>query len=309
LANEFDNTVSEVNPRTGTVVATIGVGSGPAGLVYGYGSVWVANVTDSTLSRIDPGSGVVTAAIPLGGAPAGVAAGDGGIWVASVQSRQLLLVDPHRDRVTRALSVGVSPGDVAVSAGSVWVSDPGGTVVRLDPANGSMQEIKVGGSPAAIAVAAGAVWVANGLGSVLRIDPQTGLVRSIQVGNEPSGLAAAGGNVLVTVLPSLASHRGGTLTLDSQYMETSQQDFSSDQAVAWDQLDWQMLAMTNDGLVGYRRAGGPADDQLVADLARDLPVPTSDGKIYTFRLRKRIRYSDGQPVRPEDIAVTARQGA
>jgi DNA-binding beta-propeller fold protein YncE len=68
-----------------------------------------------------------------------------------------------------------------------------------------MQEIKVGGSPAAIAVAAGAVWVANGLGSVLRIDPRTRLVRSIQVGNEPSGLAAAGGNVLVTVLPWLAT--------------------------------------------------------------------------------------------------------
>jgi YVTN family beta-propeller protein len=271
VANEFDNTVSEINPRTGTVVATISVGSGPAGLVYGYGSVWVASVTDSTLSRIDPRSGVVTAAIPLGSAPAGVAAGAGGIWVASGQSRQLLLVDPHRDRVTRALPVGVSPGDVAVGAGSVWLSDPGGTVARLDPATGSMQQIKVGGSPAAIAVTAGAVWVANGLGSVLRIDPRTRLVRSIQVGNEPSGLAAAGGNVLVTVLPSLASHRGGTLTLDSQYVETSQQDFSSDPAVAWDQLDWQMLAMTNDGLVGYRRAGGPAGDQLVADLARDLP--------------------------------------
>ena len=301
VANEFDNTVSEVNPRTGTVVATIDVGSGPAGLVYGYGSVWVANVTDSTVSRIDPGSGVVTATIPLGGAPAGVAAGDGGIWVASGQTGQLLLVDPHRDRVTRALSVGVSPGDVAVGAGSVWVSDPGGTVARLDPVTGGVQEIKVGGSPAAIAFADGAVWVANGLGSLLRIDPRTRLVRAIQVGNEPSGLAAAGGNVLVTVLPSLASHRGGTLTLDASYTETSQQHFSSDTAVAWDQLDWQMLAMTNDGLVGYRRVGGPVGDQLAADLARDLPVPTGDGKIYAFFLRKGIRYSNGQPVRPEDF--------
>ena len=301
VANEFDNTVSEVNPSTGTVVATIGVGNGPAGLAYGYGSVWAANVTDSTLSRIDPGSGVVTATVPLGSAPAGVAAGDGGIWVASGQTGRLLLVDPRRDRVTGAFPVGVSPDDVAVGAGSVWVSDSGGTVARLNPVTGSMQEIKVGGSPAAIAVADGAVWVANGLGSLLRIDPRTRLIRSIQVGNEPSGLAAAGGNVLVTVLPSLASHRGGTLTLDSQYTETSQQHFSSDPAVAWDQLDWQMLAMTNDGLVGYRRVGGPVGDQLVADLARDLPVPVGDGKIYAFRLRKGIRYSNGQPVRPDDF--------
>ena len=108
VANEFDNTVSEVNPRTGTVVDTISVGSGPAGLAYGYGSVWAANVTDATVSRIDPGSGTVTATIPLGSAPAGIAAGAGGIWVASGQAGRLLLVDPRRDRVTRAFPVGVA---------------------------------------------------------------------------------------------------------------------------------------------------------------------------------------------------------
>jgi YVTN family beta-propeller protein len=301
VANEFDNTVSEVNPRTGTVVATIGVGSGPAGLAYGYGSVWAANVTDATLSRIDPGSGTVTATIPLGSAPAGVAAGAGGIWVASGQAGRLLLVDPRRDRVTRAFPVGVSPNDVTVGAGSVWVSDSGGTVACLNPVTGRMQEIKVGGSPAAIAVADGAVWVANGLGSVLRIDPRTRLARSIQVGNEPSGLVAAGGNVLVTVLPSLTSHRGGTLMLDAVLTLTPAGHSWSDPAMAWDPVDWQMLAMTNDGLVGYRRVGGPAGDQLVPDLARTLPVPADNGKTYTFRLRAGIRYSNGQPVRPEDF--------
>src|SRR6516162_5359027 len=54
VANEFDNAVSQVNPRAGTVVATIPVGGGPVGLAYGSGSVWAANVTDATLSRIDP---------------------------------------------------------------------------------------------------------------------------------------------------------------------------------------------------------------------------------------------------------------
>jgi streptogramin lyase len=72
--------------------------------------------------------------------------------------------------------VGVSPDDVTVGAGRVWVSDSGGTVARLNPVTGSLQQIKVGGLPAAIAVADGAVWVANGLGSVLRIDPPTRLV-------------------------------------------------------------------------------------------------------------------------------------
>jgi YVTN family beta-propeller protein len=301
VANEFDNTVSEVNPGTGTVVAIIGVGSGPAGLAYGYGSVWAANVTDATLSRIDPGSGSVTATIPLGSVPAGVAAGNGGIWVASGQAGRLLFVDPRGNRVSRAFRVGAAPDGVAVGAGTVWVSDPGGIVARLNPVTGRVQQIKVGGSPAAIAFADGAAWVADGLGSVLRIDPRTHQIRSVQVGNEPSGLAAAGRNVLVTVLPSPASHRGGTLRLVASFTMTAAGHFWSDPARAWEPWDWQMLAMTNDGLVGYRRVGGPAGDQLVPDLARALPVPVGNGTTYTFRLRAAIRYSNGQPVRPEDF--------
>jgi YVTN family beta-propeller protein len=301
VADEFDNTVSEVNPRTGTVVARIAVGSGPAGLAYGHGAVWVASVTDRTLSKIDPRTGTVTATVPLGSAPAGVAAGDEGIWVASGQARRLLLVDPRGGRVIRAFPVGVAPGGVAVGAGGVWASDPAGSVVRLDPETGGVQHLRVGGAPSAIAFAGGAVWVADARGRVLRIDPRTHLIRSIPVGNEPSGLAAAGGNVLVTVLPSLRSHRGGTLTLAAPYTETSDQHYASDPAVAWDIPDWQMLAMTNDGLVGYQRVGGPVGDELVPDLARNLPAPAGHGTVYSFHLRAGIRYSNGQTVRPSDF--------
>ena len=90
-----------------------------------------------------------------------------------------------------------------------------------------------------------------------RIDPRTGSVRSIHVGNQPAALAPAGGGVLVTVLPSLASHRGGTLTLIAQL---SPHDQTTDPAAAWQLPEWQMLSVTNDGLVGYRRTGGPAGD-------------------------------------------------
>ena len=64
---------------------------------------------------------------------------------------------------------------------------------------------------------------------------------------------------------------------------------------------WQMLSVTNDGLVGYRRAGGPAGDTLVPDLATALPAPADGGRTYTFHLRPGIRYSNGTPVRPEDF--------
>jgi YVTN family beta-propeller protein len=299
VANQLDGTVSEVNPTAGAVVATIGVGNGPDAVASGYHSVWVANVTDGTLSRIDPGSGRVLATISLGGTPAGLAAGDRGIWVTRPDTGQLLLVDPRANRISRVFQVGGSPGGVAVGMGNVWVSDPGGAVARVDPATSRVQEIRTGGSPDGITYADGAVWVADGQGgSVARIDPRTGKARSIHVGNQPAALAAAGGGVLVTVLPSPASHHGGTLTLIAQL---SPHDQATDPAAAWMPPMWQMLSVTNDGLVGYRRTGGPAGYALVPDLASALPAPADGGRTYVFHLRPGIQYSNGTSVRPEDF--------
>jgi peptide/nickel transport system substrate-binding protein len=59
--------------------------------------------------------------------------------------------------------------------------------------------------------------------------------------------------------------------------------------------------MTNDGLTAFKRVGGSDGAQLVPDLAVSLPTPTDGGLTYTFQLRSGIRYSNGQPVRPEDF--------
>src|SRR5215472_1501138 len=299
VANQLDGTVSEVNPAAGRPVATIGVGNGPEAIAFGYGSVWVANATDSTLSKIDPGSGRVLATIPLGATPAGLTAGEGGIWVSSPGAGQLLLVDPYTNRVSRSFPAGVSSAGVAVGAGSVWVADQGVAVARVDPVTGAVRRIRTGDSPAGIAFAGGAVWAADSQGgNVWRVDPRTGSARPIHIGNEPAILAPSGRGVLVTVLPSLASHRGGTLTLIAQL---SPHDQATDPAAAWMIPIWQMLSVTNDGLVGYQRTGGPAGNTLVPDLATALPVPADGGMTYSFHLRPGIRYSNGTLVRPEDF--------
>jgi len=299
VVNEFDGTVTEVSPAAGTVVGTIRVGNGPEAIASGYGSVWVANLTDYTLSRIDEASGGIVATIPLGSAPAGLAAGDHGIWITSAETGRLLFVDPRTNQVSRVFSVGVSPGSVAFGAGSVWVADFAGTVARVDPATGRARTILAGGSPAGIVYADGAVWVAGSHGgSVARIDPHTGSVRLIQVGNDPTALAAAGPDVLAMVLPSLASHRGGTLTIFSQLASYIN---PGDPATAWDITAWQVFSITNDGLVAFRHVGGPAGSTVVPDLATALPVLAGNGTTYTFRLRPGVRYSSGALVRPEDF--------
>jgi YVTN family beta-propeller protein len=301
VANELDGTVSEVNPGAGTQVATIGVGVGPDAIAFGYGSVWVANVTSDSLSRIGAATGQVVATIPLSGAPAGVAVGDGAVWVTTQETGELLRVDPGNDRPSQAIAIGQSPDGLAVGGGSVWVADTGGTVSRFDPRTGKVRTIKVGGAPADVAYSGGAVWVANSVsGSVSRIDPGAGTTRIIHVGNEPTDLAAVGNDVWATVLPSLASHRGGTLTIVA-LQPPGHPTLPTDPAVAYYTQTWQMLTITNDGLVGYRQVGGLAGDQLVPDLATALPVPADGGRTYTFHLRPGIRYSTGALVRPEDF--------
>jgi ABC-type transport system substrate-binding protein/DNA-binding SARP family transcriptional activator len=299
VVNQLDHSVSEVNPEALRTVRPIQVGNGAGAIVFGHGSVWVANATDYSLSRIDTESGHVTT-IPLAGQPGGVAASQQGVWVSSTSTGQLLLVDARTNTVSQSVPIGNGPQGVAVGGGSVWVANtPDGTVSRFDPGTGRIRKIAVGESPAGVAYGDGVVWVAAGRsGNVLRIDPENESVRPVAVGNEPTGVATVGKNAWVTVLPGRASHRGGTLRLA---LPADAMPYSADPTQFAGIPQWQLLSLTNDGLVTYRRAGGLAGAELVPDLATAIPQPTDGGRTYTFRLRDGIRYSKGALVQPEDI--------
>ena len=71
--------------------------------------------------------------------------------------------------------------------------------------------------------------------------------------------------------------------------------------LTYDDVTWRLAALTHDGLVGFRRAGGVQGAGLVPDLATTLPDPTDGGLTYTFHLRKGVRYSTGAPVLAGDI--------
>jgi peptide/nickel transport system substrate-binding protein len=300
VVNQLDRTVSEINPRALRQVGTVQVGNGASAISFGHGSVWVANATDYSLSRIDPERAQVVATIPLAGVPGGVASGGKGIWVASSSTGQLLLVDPESNRVSQSIGIGNGPQGVATGGGSVWVANtPDGTVSRYEPSSGHIRKLTVGDAPAGVAYGDGSVWVANSLGgTVSRIDPQTGSSRLIRVGNQPTAVAPVGANAWVTVLPGRSSHRGGTLRIAAGSDGTP---YSADPKAFAGLTQWQLLSITNDGLVTYRRTGGLAGAQLVPDLSTAIPVPTDGGRTYTFQLRKGIHYSNGATVQPDDI--------
>ena len=57
-------------------------------------------------------------------------------------------------------------------------------------------------------------------------------------------------------------------------------------------------------LLGYKHVNGPDGATLVPYLAKSLPQVSSDGKTYTFTLRKGLKYSDGTAVKASDFKAT-----
>jgi len=120
IANEGDNTVSQINPRTLGVVKPISVNRQPHGVAAGDGSVWVTNEADGTVTRIDVASGS-TRTISVGQGPSGIAIGEGAVWVANSDDGTVSRIDPSIYEVT-TITVGNRPSGVAVGEGAVWVT-------------------------------------------------------------------------------------------------------------------------------------------------------------------------------------------
>jgi peptide/nickel transport system substrate-binding protein len=331
--------VVRVDVDDGSVSDTIRVGNAPAGIAIGVGSAWVTNAVDGTVDRINIETGDVTQTIRVGSAPTGIAVGDGALWIADANGAALLRVDPVSEDVTTVPLPGL-PSEIAFTPDGVWVSVAPDSVARIDPVDlGVVLTQRVGNGPTAVVPAFGSIWVANHLdGTVTRLEPSTGDIEaSVEVGRGPTALVAAAGalwvanefdaavvsidpetndvsepvpvggaavslagdeeGLWVAVGASATAHRGGTLQVSS----TFQAPGSLDPAVSYETDGWRILTITNDGLLAYRKVGGPGGATLVPDLASALPDVSADGLTYRFPLREGIRYSNGDPVRPEDF--------
>jgi YVTN family beta-propeller protein len=298
VTNNYGGTVSRIDPAVDRVVQTILVGNAPSGVAVGYGSVWVANSSDGTLTRMNAVSGNVKDTIALGAGATDVAAGAGAVWVSDRAGDRVFRVDPQTDQVTGVIHVGTGPTALAVGFGSVWVANSlDGTASRIDPQTNTVTgTVAVGDGAGGVAVAGGRVWISSQYaGTVARIDPATDAVtQTLRVGSRPQGLAVAGGLVWVGARPATAGHRGGTLrVLATGNVDTMDPLLTQNLVI--------VLPLTYDGLTAYQRVGGSGSVQLVPDLAVSLPSPTDGGTTYTFQLRRGIRFSNGELVRPEDF--------
>jgi peptide/nickel transport system substrate-binding protein len=300
VTNSADGTVSRINVEINEVSQTLPAGSVPSGIAVGDGALWIADTVGAALLQVDPTSAKVEA-VPLAGQPSGVAFTKGDVWV-SVAPAGVARIDPTDLSVTLTKTVGTGPTALLSAFDSIWVANHlDGTVTRLEPSTGRVEAtIAVGEGPTALAAAAETLWVANEFGdSIDAIDPTTNTVeQTVPVGGEAESLAAAGDGLWLAVGALAIEHRGGTLTVSSAFEVPE----SLDPAVVYGvPSGWPILTITNDGLLAYRKVGGPDSATLVPDLASALPQVSADGLSYRFPLREGIRYSTGEPVRPEDF--------
>jgi YVTN family beta-propeller protein len=331
--------VSRIDPEANIVTQTIPLDSPPTAIAFGGGALWVVSSEERGLRKIGPSANRVGERIPVGNGPGAVAVAGGAVWVANRLDDTVSRVSIG-DRGKRVFRAGLTPSGLAVDKTAVWVSNEAvGAVSRLDPATGAVQTINVGNGPGGIAVGYGSVWVANSLddtvsridprtntvsstirvgrgpdavavgsgsiwvtnrfgGTVSRIDPEANrVVKTIKVGESPGGIAFTKDGVWVSARGPLTSHRGGTLTI----LGTPDDIDSIDPAVAYHEYSWQIVTMTNDALLTFKRVEGAEGTQLVPDLATAVPRPSGGGTSYTFQLRPGIHYSTGRLVRASDV--------
>jgi YVTN family beta-propeller protein len=300
VANSDGSTVSKISPETNDVVQPIPVPAGPAGIAVGPSGVWVASSYDDSVSHINPQSGKVVGTVPVGDEPVDVALDDHGLWVANAASGTVSRVDPDQLAEVEPVPVGGSPQAIDTGAEGIWVATLDGTVSRIDPdTNAVRQTIDVGGAPGGVALGGRSVWVSDeSRGSVARIQPPSDSVSRTPLGSKAGGMAIGHGALWVSVRGPQAAHRGGTLTAFApagEFFDTL------DPAIAYNDISWNILSLAHDGLVGFKRVGGLEGTTLVSNLATSIPTPTNGGRTYTFQVRPGIRYSNGEPVRPEDF--------
>ncbi|MGR8008155.1 ABC transporter substrate-binding protein [Streptomyces hypolithicus] len=91
--------------------------------------------------------------------------------------------------------------------------------------------------------------------------------------------------------------KGGTLTV------LSNQDFAHlDPARNWTMPNMDLgIRLLYRTLTTFKAEPGKGGSEIVPDLATDLGRPTEGGKVWTFTLKKGMKYEDGTPITAKDI--------
>jgi hypothetical protein len=215
-ALDDSGTLYRVDPARGRITRRISLRVAAAYNIWiGGGSVWVADDQSARVVRVSPRSNRVAARIAVGDGPASMAFDAGSAWVINHRDTSIDRVDLTSNRSTLLTTLGGdrAPERMLWLNGSLWVTGRGTDLLKVDPADGSVEQtIDVGGSGIDLVAAGDSIWVparsAEGdpsglptMAQLERVSVSTGAVTAVATPArgrvDVHGLATAGGVVWI----------------------------------------------------------------------------------------------------------------
>lgn len=210
------NSLSRIDPGNNRLTRTITLsprGTGPIGVTFFHGFVWVANHDGdptTSVSKIDPATMRVVDVIPVGGGtdagPVWILASAGSIWTdVSGSSGVVVRIDPHTDRIVATIPDPSACAQLAANDTGVWTtcaeepSLPG--LSRIDPRTNKVTEtFRETNFADAVALDRGSLWFATSATLKLgRVDTRTNKVLcTLDLPGPAFGMAAGAGAIWTT---------------------------------------------------------------------------------------------------------------
>ena len=137
--------------------ALIPVASGPRGVAWIDGHIWVASTRGDLVQKVDPATNEIVAEISVGRRPVTLVTLDDRLWVSvlndePVDDDHVIRIDPATSAVELEVTVPVHH-NIAAGAGAIWALDMSGQLRRVDPTSGEVAEV-IGSGAAPVALAA-----------------------------------------------------------------------------------------------------------------------------------------------------------
>ena len=193
----------------GGATAVIDVASGPRGVAFAAGSVWVASTIGGVVQRVDPATNAVIAEIQVE-RPVTLVTLDGELWASVLNGDpssddEVVRIDTAADTVAERIAVPVFH-NIAAGAVAIWTVDGVGELRRIDPRTGDVMSFgSAGGITIGIAANDEAVWGIREDGAAWRIPASGGPLVEASLGVAVPGRSrvavgsGTGGKVWVAV--------------------------------------------------------------------------------------------------------------
>jgi streptogramin lyase len=174
--DDYEGSVTRVDPCTRRVVARIAVGRSAAAVSAGFGSVWVSDPIDKTVERFDARNGRRLASVGRIVDPEDIARVGDELWVVRYGDQTLVRIDPTTNRlVGRPIAIGPDPAGIAVAPDAVWIPLYGdGSLTRIDRRRLTSRRaiVATGNAPTDAAAGFGRIWTPDDNGdSVALTEP------------------------------------------------------------------------------------------------------------------------------------------